>query len=69
MLDMISKSGNCLVMITSLKTIKKESLNEIDFGYLMIPKLIFLLCGYFFKKIIIPFCCMVQQLYFLPILQ
>ena len=45
---MISKSGNCLVMITSLKTIKKESLNEIDFGYLMIQKIIFVLCGYFF---------------------
>ena len=44
---MISKSGNCLVMITSLKTIKKESLNEIDFGYLMIQKIIFVLCGYF----------------------
>ena len=43
---MISKSGNCLVMITSLKTIKKESLNEIDFGYLMIQKIIFVLCGY-----------------------
>ena len=44
---MISKCGNCLVMINSLKTIEKESLNEIDFGYLMIQKIIFVLCGYF----------------------
>ena len=35
-------------MLTSFKSSKKESLNEIDFRYLMISKIIFVLCGYFF---------------------